>query len=66
MLGLRTPEGLDLGRLEGFEAADILSRNRRVLFRAADEGLLSVEGERLVPTLAGMARADAIARSIEL
>ncbi len=66
MLGLRTPCGLDLGKLDGFEPEDVLRRNQRVLARAADEGLLSVEGERLVPTLGGMARADAIARSIEL
>ena len=67
MLGLRTPTGVDLGT--GFGDVDcsaLLEKNADTLSRLAEQDLLRVDGERLVPTLRGMAQADALARSIEL
>ncbi|MCP4201547.1 MAG: radical SAM family heme chaperone HemW [bacterium] len=66
MLGLRTPGGVDLGSIEGVDVAAWLDRNAGVLSGMMEQGFLRLEGERLVPTLRGMARADALARSIEL
>ena len=66
MLGLRTAEGIDLaGFLErwGF---DLAAANGPLLAALTAEGLVVREGERLVPTLAGWAVADALARRIEL
>lgn len=65
MLGLRTPAGVNLDRL-GIDVTELLETNRELLDRFAAERLLSVEDWRLVPTLDGMARADALARAIEL
>ena len=65
MLGLRTPGGVDLSVL-GVDLRDLLAANRGRLERFAREGLVRVEGARLIPTLDGMARADALARAIEL
>ncbi|MFQ5526977.1 MAG: radical SAM family heme chaperone HemW [Thermoanaerobaculia bacterium] len=66
MLGLRTPRGVDLRSLAGIETKAFLDRNARVLSRSVEEGLLEIRGKTLVPSLAGMARADGIARSIEI
>lgn len=66
MLGLRTPGGVDLGSIEGVDAPMLLEKNAGALSRSVGQGLLRIDGERLLPTLRGMARADALARSIEL
>lgn len=66
MLGLRTPEGVDLRSLAGIATARFLEKNAEALSRSVKEGLLEVGDRRLVPTLAGMARADALARSLEV
>ncbi|HEX2224044.1 MAG TPA: radical SAM family heme chaperone HemW [Thermoanaerobaculia bacterium] len=71
MLGLRTADGLDLGRLRERYGVDLEARNPGLIDRLADEGLLLVvsgEGkERAVrPTLEGWAVADSLARSFEV
>lgn len=59
MLGLRTLEGIDLG-------TDLLERNAPLIERLSRQGLLRVEGSRLVPTLEGLAIADSLARDFEV
>lgn len=66
MLGLRTPAGVDLHSLAGIETSAFLERNSDVLSRSVERGLLDVGSRRLVPTLAGMAQADALARAIRI
>jgi oxygen-independent coproporphyrinogen-3 oxidase len=66
LLGLRTVDGLDLVRFMARHGVDLLERNREVAARAEAEGLLSVEGNRLRPTMRGMAVADALAASFAL
>jgi len=65
MLGLRTREGVDLARLRelGF---DVAAANAPLLERLAADGLLSHDGDRLVPTLAGWAVADGLAAAFDL
>jgi oxygen-independent coproporphyrinogen-3 oxidase len=65
MLGLRTREGVDLARLRGL-GFDIEAANAPLLERLAAEGLLSREGDHLVPTLAGWAVADGLAAAFQL
>jgi oxygen-independent coproporphyrinogen-3 oxidase len=65
MLGLRTRDGVDLGKLRGL-GLDLPGRNAALLDRLADEGMLRVEGDRLLPTLAGWAVADGLAAAFEL
>ena len=64
MLGLRTPTGVDLSGL-GLDPSDLLAANRELFERFTRENLLHIDGDRLIPSLDGMARADALARSIE-
>ncbi|HEX6864196.1 MAG TPA: radical SAM family heme chaperone HemW [Thermoanaerobaculia bacterium] len=59
MLGLRTVHGTDLG-------ADLLERNAALIERLSRQGLLNVEGSRLVPTLEGLAIADSLARDFDV
>lgn len=66
MLRLRTREGLDLRELRERYGLDLEARNAELLERAIGEGLLVREGERLKPTLAGLAVADGLARDIEV
>jgi oxygen-independent coproporphyrinogen-3 oxidase len=66
MLGLRTAEGIDLAGFRGRWGFDLAAANGRLLAALATEGLVALEGERLVPTLAGWAVADALAGGIEL
>jgi len=66
MLGLRTTQGVDLGGLGARLGMDILAANRRQLECLAAEGLATLEGERVVPTLEGLAVADGLAARFEL
>ncbi len=65
MLGLRTREGVDLARLREL-GVDLRARNSPLLDRLADEELLRVEHDRLVPTLGGWAVADGLAAAFVL
>ena len=65
MLGLRTREGADLARLRGL-GVDLVAGNGPLLDRLASEDLLRIEGEHLVPTLAGWAVADGLAAAFVL
>jgi putative oxygen-independent coproporphyrinogen III oxidase len=66
MLGFRTAEGIDLDRFRELYGQDLLERNTRLIERLAGEGLLEVRGRQLVPTLAGWAVADSLARDFDL
>jgi oxygen-independent coproporphyrinogen-3 oxidase len=59
MLGLRTVDGIELGD-------ELLEKNAALIERLTRQGLLSVEGNRLVPTLAGLAIADSLARDFDV
>lgn len=69
MLGLRTADGIALGRYRERYGVDLEARNPGLIARLADEGLLAVltgEDRWLRPTLAGWAVADSLARSFEI
>jgi oxygen-independent coproporphyrinogen-3 oxidase len=65
MLGLRTVEGVDLVRLRAL-GFDLLESNRERVERLVGEGLLRLDGERLVSTLDGWAVADGLAAAFRL
>jgi oxygen-independent coproporphyrinogen-3 oxidase len=66
MTGLRTYAGVDLGRVRERFGVDLLPANRALLERLASRRLVAVEGERVVPTLDGLAVADGLAREFEI
>ena len=66
MLGFRTSAGVDLERLRVWLGIDLLTKNEDVVDRLCASGHLEVEGSRLLPTLAGLAIADTLARSFTL
>ena len=66
MLGLRTAEGIDLGRFRDRYGVDLRKRNERRIERLERDLLVRIEGDRLIPTLDGWAVADALARDFEL
>lgn len=66
MLGLRTAEGVDLAALSAELGDDLAAVNRDLLDRLAAEELLRTEGDRLVPTRAGLAVADGVAAAFEI
>lgn len=59
MLGFRTAEGIVLTK-------DLAERNTWLIERLESEGLLRVQGSRLLPTLEGWAVADSLARDFEI
>jgi oxygen-independent coproporphyrinogen-3 oxidase len=61
MLGLRTYAGVDLERLRARWNVNLLGANPVLIERLEAEGLASVERDRLVPTLDGLAVADSLA-----
>jgi oxygen-independent coproporphyrinogen-3 oxidase len=61
MLGLRTVEGVDLAVLRARHGVDVASANAALLERLCEEGLLALDGQRLLPTPAGLAVADGLA-----
>lgn len=66
MLGLRTREGIDL---EGFRerfGVDLVAANEALVERLAADGLVTLEGGRLAPTLGGFAVADGLAAGFEV
>jgi oxygen-independent coproporphyrinogen-3 oxidase len=66
MLGLRTTAGLDLQRFRERYGVDLVAKNGPLLEQLTAEGLLSPKDGALVPTLAGLAVADSLARSFAL
>ncbi len=66
MTGLRTYAGVDLERLRSRWSMDLVAGNRELVKRLDSQGLASVEGGRLGPTLDGLAVADSVASSFEL
>jgi oxygen-independent coproporphyrinogen-3 oxidase len=66
MLGFRTAAGVDLGCMRRLYGVDLLAANAAVVERLGASGHLDVDGERLRPTLAGLAVADTLARSFVL
>jgi putative oxygen-independent coproporphyrinogen III oxidase len=66
MLGFRTAEGIDLACFQALYGLDLVADNRPLVERLAAQGLLREEGQRLVPSLAGWAVADSLARDFDL
>ena len=66
MLGLRTADGIDSERFRERYGVDLLKRNEPLVERLVRERLLEIEGERLAPTLAGLAVTDSLARAFDL
>lgn len=66
MLGFRTAEGIDLASFRDRYGVDLVNRNVRLLERLERDGLLRVDGSRLLPTLDGWAVADSLARDFEI
>jgi oxygen-independent coproporphyrinogen-3 oxidase len=60
LLGLRTTEGVDLAAVEALTGLDLGPPNAALVERLAEQGLLRASGRRLVPTLDGLAVADAL------
>jgi oxygen-independent coproporphyrinogen-3 oxidase len=66
MLGFRTTAGVNLERLRRRFGIDLLARNEEVVDRLSRLGHIETDGCRIRPTLAGLAVADALARSFVL
>lgn len=66
MLSLRTAAGLDLEAFRRRHACDLATRNGKLIEDLAVRGLLAETGSRLVPSLEGLAVADALARAFDL
>src|SRR5688500_9089048 len=71
LLGLRTTAGIDLDRFRARYGVDLLAANEALLARLIDEGRIIVHadsegGQRLVPTLSGLAVADGLAAAFDI
>ena len=66
MLGLRTFDGVDLDAFHERYGVDLRKHNEPLIERLAGDGLLKLEGNALVPTLAGLAVTDSLARAFEM
>ncbi len=66
MLGLRTAEGIDLDDFERRHGADLRKSDEPLVERLVTEGLLRLEENALVPTLAGLAVTDSMARAFDV
>ena len=71
LLGLRMTAGIDLDRFRARYGVDLRAANEALLARLIDEGRIIVQadsegGERLVPTLSGLAVADGLAAAFDL
>jgi oxygen-independent coproporphyrinogen-3 oxidase len=66
MLGLRTTDGVDLAAVRDLYGEDLSTTNATIIARLCKSGHLHVDGDRLRPTLAGLAIADTLARSFEI
>jgi oxygen-independent coproporphyrinogen-3 oxidase len=66
MLGLRTVEGIDLAAFQERYGVDLLKRNEPLIERLVREDLVRIEGDLLIPTFAGLAVTDSLARDFEI
>ena len=71
LLGLRMTAGIDLDQFRARYGVDLLAANEALLTRLVDEGRIIVHadsegGQRLVPTLSGLAVADGLAAAFDL
>ena len=71
LLGLRTTAGIDLDALRGRYGVDLLAANDALVSRLVDEGRIVLRagpggGQRLEPTLSGLAVADGLAAAFDL
>ena len=66
MLGLRTADGIDRIHFRERYGVDLSKNNEPLVERLVTEGLLKLEGDTLVPTLAGLAVTDSLARAFDL
>jgi coproporphyrinogen III oxidase-like Fe-S oxidoreductase len=66
MLGLRTADGIDLNAFQKRYGVDLRKRNEPLVERLVREKLLRIEGDLLIPTLAGLAVTDSLARDFQI
>jgi oxygen-independent coproporphyrinogen-3 oxidase len=66
MLGLRTTDGIDRVSFRERYGVDLLKSNEPLVERLIRDGLLKLEGEFFVPSLAGLAVTDSLARAFDL
>ena len=66
MLGLRTSDGVDLEQVASRWGVDLAAANAERLARLCAGGYVELNGTVVVPTLKGMAVADALARELEV
>lgn len=66
MFGMRTTEGIDLRDFRRRFGVDLAARNRRFVDDCLESGLLERAEDRLKPSAAGLAVADALAARLEL
>ena len=66
MTGLRTYAGVDLDQVHSLAGVDLRPANLALIERLQSEGLARLEGNRLQPTLEGLAVADAVASSFRI
>jgi putative oxygen-independent coproporphyrinogen III oxidase len=66
MLALRTADGLDLDAFRDRYGVDLEAKNRDVLARLTEAGVVEIEDRRLRPTRSGLAVADALAARFEV
>ena len=66
MLGLRTADGVDLEDFRERFGVDLVARNRVLVERLVEEGLVEMAEGRLRPTLRGFAVADGLPAGFEI
>ncbi len=66
MLGLRTADGIDRIFFRERYGVDLLKSNEPLVERLVRDGLLMLEGNVLIPTLAGLVVTDSLARAFDL
>ncbi len=66
MTGLRTYAGVDTAAVRSRWGIDLLASNGPLLETLTSQGQIEVEGDRIVPTLEGLAVADGLARHFDL
>ncbi len=66
MLGLRTYDGVDLGRFEALYGVDLCRRNRERIDGYVGDALLELGKGSIRPTRRGLAVADRLAVSFEV
>jgi putative oxygen-independent coproporphyrinogen III oxidase len=66
MLGLRTTDGIDRSFFRERYGVDLLKSNEPLVERLVRDNLLNLEENILIPTLAGLAVTDSLARAFDL